>query len=726
MSFLNPFLLLATLGIALPILAHLLNRQQVKRTDWAAMQFLNRNLRVRSRQLRLRDILLLILRCLALLLLVFALARPTWTGVGGSWFSGEARAGVVLGIDSSFSMEHGSEGATRFNRALDQARVIAEQLLPGDPVSIILLGGKDDVIARNMAFDPDRFEALLQEAKPVPAGIDLERVPKRLKELLDDMDAPQKEAYFITDAQGKDWQRASPHFQSALSDLSEEAQVVFVPVLGTSGNLAVINFELASGTLRKGTTARYQATVRNCGDKPVAAVQVLCRVEGVQIDTKPIPLINAGSSETVSLFVPFHNSGATRITAEVSGDLLSTDNVRHVVAVVRDRVSVLCVDGSDGSSGRLIRAALLARGEGIEDEGYLVRSIPWISMPSQKLEDVDVVILSDVPEITPEQAERFSRHVRQGNGLVWFPGDNIKTAVWNDRISKGGVSLLPAVLGQPKRTGEYEGIGIPLNPFMPNHGVTLPLLSLPEDLLSETLFLRRLQVEPSPASFPILSLAGSGAPILLEHSLGRGHVFMFTSSAGTSWNNMAQTPVFPMLMQQIVTYLAGREFERPRVVGDSISLSYVDQPDATDAVFDTPSDQTIIVPVLEHRNQFVAMLENSQEVGFYEARVSVQAPGVPVAVNVDASESEVTTLTPAQLNANLKGTGVTITNSEAELSAAIEANRTERSFWRNFMIAGLIFLLVESLFAERLGRSKRTSEKQPDLLTETPTGVQDA
>ena len=63
MSFLNPLLLLAGLGIALPILAHLLNRQKVKKTDWAAMQFLNRNVRVRSRQIRLRDLFLLILRC---------------------------------------------------------------------------------------------------------------------------------------------------------------------------------------------------------------------------------------------------------------------------------------------------------------------------------------------------------------------------------------------------------------------------------------------------------------------------------------------------------------------------------------------------------------------------------------------------------------------------------------------------------------------------------------
>ena len=55
MTFLNPLLLIAGLGVGLPILAHLLNRFQVQHTDWAAMQFLNRSVRVRSRQIKLRD-----------------------------------------------------------------------------------------------------------------------------------------------------------------------------------------------------------------------------------------------------------------------------------------------------------------------------------------------------------------------------------------------------------------------------------------------------------------------------------------------------------------------------------------------------------------------------------------------------------------------------------------------------------------------------------------------
>ena len=726
MSFFNPMFLFAALGIGLPILAHLLNRQKVKRTEWAAMQFLNRNVLVCSRQIRMRDFILLCLRCLAILLLVLAFSRPIWKGGNAGWVPGEARAGVVIAIDASFSMEHGGDKNTRFDRALEQAKVIGEKIQAGDPLTLILLGGEDEVLARNIAFDRERFSALLEEAKTAPVGLDFDRVPKRIKELLDEMDAPQKELYFITDVQAQDWRQSSSSFQEAFANLSDDAEVFLVPVPGPPANLAVTELDLVSGVLRKGTIARYQATVLNCGIDAVSNVEIQCRVEGGQIDSKVIPLIAAGKSETVSLFVPFHNAGPTRITAEITGDLLPTDNVRRVVAVVKDRVSVLCVDGSDGDAGRLVVAALLARGDGAKDEDYVVRSVPWLSLPTQSLDDIDVIIFADVPEITAEQATQLSRYVRQGNGLIWFAGENVKASVWNERLATELSPLLPARLGQVVDTSTTLGAGRPLDPAMPDHSVNLPLRSLPEDLFSETRFLKHLEVEPASSSFPILSLAGSGAPVLLEHSHGRGHVFMFTTSAETSWNNMALTPVFPMLMQQIVTYLAGREFEQPRIVGDSISLSYMEQPDASDAVFDTPSEDTITVPVREHRKQFKAMLEDTREAGFYVARVSVQAPGMPVAVNVDSRESDVTSLTAAELNTHLEGMDVVVVSSGTELVAAIESKRTGRSSWRFFMIAGLVLLLLESLFADFLRKRKQARRQSADPFPETQNSAQNA
>ncbi|MEO2035552.1 MAG: BatA domain-containing protein, partial [Planctomycetaceae bacterium] len=536
MTFLNPLLLLAGLGVSLPILAHLLNRYQVKHTPWAAMQFLNRSVRVRSRQLRLRDLLLLLLRCLAVLLLTLALARPATNRPDGSWLPGERRSGVIIALDASFSMQHSDGKNTRFERALERIDVISERIHTGDPVSLVLLGGEHRVVLQNMAFEREKFRTILQQQKVSAELLDLDSVPKRLSELAEDMVAHQKEIYIVTDVQSHDWDPRSVRLRQALKNLGKSASVFMVPVSGGADNLAVTSLTFLSGSLRKGTAARYQATVRNCGTNPVSDIEVQCRADGVQIDSKRIPVILPGSSETVSLFVPFHNAGPTRITCEINGDSLPTDNVRRDVAVVRDRVSILCVDGSSGDAGRLIVAALLARDDGTENEDYVVRSVPWLAFPGQDLKNVDVVVLANVPEITSDQAYRLSQHVRKGNGLVWFAGDQVKIAQWNERSTghrteKGKLEspLLPAVIGQLVDSSDALGAGQPLDPSMPDHILCRPLQSLPEDLLSETRVLKRLQVEPRATSFSVLNLAGSNSPILLEHALGRGHVVMFTT-----------------------------------------------------------------------------------------------------------------------------------------------------------------------------------------------------
>ena len=711
MSFLNPLVLIGVLGIGLPILAHLINRQQVKRTDWAAMQFLNRSVRVRSRQIRLRDLLLLLMRCLALLLLVFAIARPASNSGGASWLPGESRAGVVVAIDASFSMAHRDASTTRFDRATELVNVISEHINPGDPVSLVMLGGEPRVVLRNAAFDPQRFTDVLAQQKPSPEKLDVQGTPKQLQSLVEDMDAIQKEIYIVTDTQAQDWGGDAAALRDAMRALTEQARVFIVPVPGGEENLAVTGLDLVTGELRRGTVARYRATVHNYGKRPVSDVQVRCRVEGVEIDSKQIPLIEPGASETVSLFVPFYNAGPTRLTAEISDDALPVDNVYHAVAVVRDRVSVLCIEGSTGGAGRLMLAGLLARPDGKLDEDYVVELSQWPAIPTGDLDRFDVVVLADVPEITPQQAAQLAEFVRQGNGLVWFAGENVKIDPWNKLLQGEGESLLPAKLGQVIDTSDSFGVGKPLDTDMPDHAVCRPLQSLAEDLLSETRFLKRMQVEPAQTSFAVLNLAGSAAPILLEHALGRGHVFMFTTSADTAWNNMALTPVFPMLMQQIVTYLAGREFEQPRIVGDALTLSYVEQPDANDAVFDSPSQQTITVPVRKHRERYMALLERSSEVGFYLARVSVQSPGMPIAVNVDAVESNVACLSQAELEQRLSGTGVTISASPSELAADINQARTARSAWRYFMMAGLSLLMMEALYADFMMRRKQTSPR---------------
>ena len=86
MAFVNLSLLFGALLAAIPVVLHLVLRQQPKRVTFPALRFLKERQESNRRQLQLRQWILLFLRCAALALLAAALARPSVTTAAlGNW-----------------------------------------------------------------------------------------------------------------------------------------------------------------------------------------------------------------------------------------------------------------------------------------------------------------------------------------------------------------------------------------------------------------------------------------------------------------------------------------------------------------------------------------------------------------------------------------------------------------------------------------------------------------
>ncbi len=124
MAFLNPLLLFGIVGIAAPIIIHLLARKKIKRVVWAAMRFLKNVVEKNQQRLSLEDLLLLLLRCLLLVLLALALARPSFKKGGLAGF-GDSNEAAIIAIDNSASMSQTDGTASRFA----QAQQAAEEVL---------------------------------------------------------------------------------------------------------------------------------------------------------------------------------------------------------------------------------------------------------------------------------------------------------------------------------------------------------------------------------------------------------------------------------------------------------------------------------------------------------------------------------------------------------------------------------------------------------------------
>ena len=715
MTFLNPWLLLGLAGVGVPVLIHLLNRYRFRETDWAAMQFLARAARVRSRRIRLEDILLLLLRCLAVLLAVLAVARPAVREAGLPAAPGAPRAGVVIALDGSYSMMHKPGIRSRFDHAVVLARELAGTMRQGDPVTLVVLGSRPRVLLRNVGYDPGRVDGALSDISPLEEPLNLDAGAAALRRLAADMKAVQREVYLLTDGQARDWHRLSDAAKEQFAELGTIARMFLVTVpVESSENAGVTGLELVSGALHKGSIARFAATVRNFGHEPTDHLRVVCRVNGVPVDEKSVGVLRGGETTTVSLFVPVTQTGNVRIDARIGNDGLTLDNTRRTVAKIRETVSILCVDGDPSAepfegAADFVGAALAAGGAGGADGSFSVKTVPWLALPTERFSEYDVVVLANVAEIAEDQVMFLHDFLRRRGGLILFAGENVQPALWNDRMTVSGTPLLPAELLGVSAGHPFGREGIPLSPAMPDHPVVRPIRSLPSDVFGEIRFRRFMKVRVHPQGRVLLRLAGTDDPILVEKQVGRGRILLFTSSADRRWHTMITNPAYPIMLQQAITYLTSQP-ERPSIVGTPLTAVLPGQQSGVEVTFEDPSGRVSRVQAVERQGQVVAVLRDPERAGFYDARYSIEQPAVSLAVNPDTAESDVRILPGEKLEETVRDLPFRVVHGGKNLASIVRETRVGREFWRTLMLAALCVLAVESFLARRYSLSARNRQ----------------
>src|SRR5688572_4744487 len=124
MTFLYPSFLWALTAVLVPVIIHLFNFRRYKKVYFSNVRFL-RELQLESKsRSRLREILVLTARCLALAALILAFCRPFIPEEGHQkQVSGPASLSIY--IDNSFSMEN----VNRQGRLLDVAKQRARDIV---------------------------------------------------------------------------------------------------------------------------------------------------------------------------------------------------------------------------------------------------------------------------------------------------------------------------------------------------------------------------------------------------------------------------------------------------------------------------------------------------------------------------------------------------------------------------------------------------------------------
>ncbi|MEX0818503.1 MAG: BatA domain-containing protein, partial [Pirellulaceae bacterium] len=194
MTFTLPLFLIATLASMIPILLHMINRQKAKTIPFSTLRFLRLSVQRTRKRKYLHDVVLLLLRVAALLLIAIALAGPTISRFG-NLLGRRATSAVVLILDNSASMGTIDEGGVRWDAALRASEQLLDQLGDGDSVALLLTCDPPRPELDRLYQNQDIVRQTLDECRVSNERADLALRLQTAEKLLANSDAPNKEIY---------------------------------------------------------------------------------------------------------------------------------------------------------------------------------------------------------------------------------------------------------------------------------------------------------------------------------------------------------------------------------------------------------------------------------------------------------------------------------------------------------------------------------------------------
>jgi Mg-chelatase subunit ChlD len=618
MQFVHQPLTWAFLLALVPLLIHLINMMRHRRVHWAAMEFLLASYKKHRTWIWLKQLLLLLARMAAVILVVAMLAQPKTRDQWLAIFGGRVTHHFVV-LDDSYSMSDRVAGASAMDAAKQVITAIVGRAIQEETQQKLTLVRYSQTRATNGEATPDDRAADFN-AEPIDSNFDitLERRlhtfdatplsvgPREALALLRQLLGQSKDettiVYVLSDFRQKDW--GSPaELREALGQLTRsQADVHLVNCSrSTEPNLGIVAIEPADETRAAGVPLFVNVKVKNFGTRIASKVPLKLQstyfppddiaktaptaaetLKGQTEDLATLLIDQIGPAETITrrVQVYFPQPGKHVVEATLPEDPVETDNRRWCVIDFPVGERVLVIDSSPEvyNSAYFLHTAfrpLDRSNTGIQ---------PDIQQPSflrdatlETLNGYSAIYLLDVSRLDGRAVESLESYVQGGGGIAIFMGPEVNTAYYNQYLYKEGKGILPAPLG-------LEATLPPaLDPSQPdvellNHPIFSFFQSETNPLIRGVKVDRYRKVPDSwkPTSqdgVETIARLRDKSPLIVEKKLGQGEVILVLTTLVPEWNDWAKNPSFVVVALKMQSYLASaKRLDDPRLVGTPLDL----------------------------------------------------------------------------------------------------------------------------------------------------------
>jgi len=707
MSFLAPLYALGALAVLGPVLFHLIRRAPRGEVPFGSLMFLAPSPPRLSRRSRLDNVLLLLLRAGAVLLLALAFARPYLGAVAQVDTGGPGRRRVVLLVDTSASLRRPG----LWDRARAAASAVVDGCRPDDELAVYAFDTTTRPVlsfAESAALGPGRrgavaharVDALAPTWNATDLGralVDAASAVAGLADTADQAAAPPRRVVLVGDLQ-----RGAR--LDALADFQWPADVdlELVRLADQAGDAAVGNAGLSRlADAAPGTAVgESSAAGAEAGIEPAVRMRVSnepgSRRESFELAWRADTPGNAATNGAVKPMAAYVPPGESRVVSlprpagrravVLRGDGCEFDNTWFVADEPRAEALVVCLGGGEAADP----AGLLY---------YLERV--FADTPRRRVRvkaldpagDVDwgpvapsLVVLGS--EAAPGVVARLREYLRGGGtvlAVVAGPGRVESVA------ALAGVEPWEAVEPAP-------GPDLMLGEVAFDHPLFAPLAGPQFNDFTKIRFWKYRRIPPGALgpSARVLARFDNGDAAVAEAAVGRGRLVVLASGWRPADSQLARSSKFVPLMNGLLDGPAPATPADPRghLVGDLV-------PVPAGATVRTPGGRTVRL------DPGAASFAEPGEPGVYA--VTAGAGGTrEFAVNVDPAEGRTAPLEPEALEQfGCRLTGPQRRSAEAARLRQLRGAELEgrQKVWRGLVLAAAGVLLVETWLAGRRPRS---------------------
>jgi hypothetical protein len=723
MTFLNAILLGGMAAVAIPVIIHLFHRSKFKIVPWGAMHLLEAVLRKNTKRLKLEQLILLLIRCSIPVALALCMARPVITGLAP--LLADKKVSTVLIIDNSYSMEAGGPASSNFQKAKEAARQIVDNLVPGSDVAIIQMAGGASTLLDDPTFDLDRVRGELGRmragfgAATVPEAFQVARaVQPRLNQL-------NREVIVLTDFQKVTWSETGglPATERAriagqVAEGKTPPRLTFFRVgQEITDNVSVESLQFNRMILGVGQQLRVRASLQNHGEGEYRDLRVIFKVDGKERSVSQASL-GAREKGQVLFTHTFDTSGSHVVEVVAEADSLIADNSMMASIPVWDRMPVLLVSGDMNPEPLMgetdfVEIALRPFGNAKVELADLIttKTVDARELDAKMLAETRVALFANVSQLNEAQLKAVEGFVREGGGILIFPGNRINSAWYNTTLLSGGKGLLPlpvVSLSGSTNSGtrativsqHYEHPALEMFNDPRNGNLSEADIRLWYKMREET-------GKSGDSGVTVLARLDTGDPFLVEKKYGEGRVIECAVPCDAEWTNLPARPFYLPLMQQLVTYLASKVYPPRNVDVGKPLVAFLPASDAgKKGILTDPEGKAREVVIANKGTRAVAEFGETQRPGLYV----LDAPNnnrIHFVVNVDRKESDLAQLSDTEVQGVAKAMGATVVKSFNDYRSLDQQRRFGQEIWQVLLAAvvGLIFIemLLEQLFARRKG-----------------------